>query len=72
MSAPQALRFVTIALFLLAAQATAQLPAPERPSGWTDKSPVVGRRFMVAAANPLACIANAQCSAPTKARITMP
>ena len=28
--------------------------APERPSGWTDKRPVESRRFMVAAANPLA------------------
>jgi gamma-glutamyltranspeptidase / glutathione hydrolase len=34
--------------------ASAQAPAPERPSGWTDKSPVVSKRFMVAAANPLA------------------
>src|SRR5258705_5316848 len=28
--------------------------APERPSGWIDKKPVVSKRFMVAAANPLA------------------
>ena len=27
---------------------------PERPSGWTDKRPIQGRHFMVAAANPLA------------------
>jgi len=32
----------------------AQDVAPERPSGWTDKRPVQSRRFMVAAANPLA------------------
>ena len=29
-------------------------PAPERPSGWTEKRPVESRHFMVAAANPLA------------------
>jgi gamma-glutamyltranspeptidase/glutathione hydrolase len=34
--------------------AAAQAPAPERPSGWTDKKAVSARQFMVAAANPLA------------------
>ena len=33
---------------------SAQNQAPERPSGWTDKRPVSSKRFMVAAANPLA------------------
>jgi len=32
----------------------AQNQAPERPSGWTDKKPVTSKRFMIAAANPLA------------------
>ena len=36
------------------ADASAQDRAPERPSGWIDKKPVQSRRFMVAAANPLA------------------
>ena len=50
----------TSALLLAAAVAVAggsvagQPVAPEHPSGWTDKSPVESRRFMVAAANPLA------------------
>jgi gamma-glutamyltranspeptidase/glutathione hydrolase len=34
--------------------ASAQGPAPERSSARTDKAPVVSKRFMVAAANPLA------------------
>ncbi len=39
----------------LAAPPSAQLPAaPEFPSGWIDRKPVESRRFMVAAANPLA------------------
>ena len=32
----------------------AQPLAPEHPSGWIDKKPVASRRFMIAAANPLA------------------
>jgi len=36
------------------ADASAQDRAPERQSGWIDKKPVQSRRFMVAAANPLA------------------
>jgi gamma-glutamyltranspeptidase/glutathione hydrolase len=39
---------------LVPALALAQKPAPERPSGWTDKAPVHAKRWMVAAANPLA------------------
>src|SRR6185436_2756424 len=34
--------------------AGAQDQAPERPSGWADKKAVTARRYMVAAANPLA------------------
>ena len=34
--------------------ALAQVQAPERPSGWTDKAPVTAKHWMVAAANPLA------------------
>jgi gamma-glutamyltranspeptidase / glutathione hydrolase len=34
------------------AVALAQKPAPEHPSGWTDKQPVAAKRWMVAAANP--------------------
>ncbi len=41
-------------LFACAVGASAQDPAPERPSGWIEKKPVVSKRFMVAAANPLA------------------
>ncbi len=37
-----------------AALVLAQPIAPEHPSGWIDKAPVESRRFMVAAANPLA------------------
>ncbi len=37
-----------------AAILAAAQPAPERPSGWTDKAPVTTRHWMVAAANPLA------------------
>lgn len=39
---------------LLPVSAGAQDAAPERPSGWADQRPVTSRRFMVAAANPLA------------------
>ena len=45
---------VVVLACLAAASAVAQDQAPERPSGWTDKRPVESRRFMVAAANPLA------------------
>jgi gamma-glutamyltranspeptidase/glutathione hydrolase len=51
---PQLLRLVAIALIALAAGAMAQPADPERASGWTDKAPVVSKRFMIAAANPLA------------------
>ena len=54
MNPPQLLRLVAIALVALAAGATAQPAATERPSGWTDKAPVVSKRFMIAASNPLA------------------
>jgi gamma-glutamyltranspeptidase / glutathione hydrolase len=37
-----------------AALVLAQPVAPEHPSGWIDKSPVTSRRFIVAAAHPLA------------------
>ncbi|MFO1325454.1 MAG: gamma-glutamyltransferase [Burkholderiales bacterium] len=37
---------------LAPALALAQKPAPEHPSGWTDKQPVTARQWMVAAANP--------------------
>ena len=47
-------RFAILAAVLIAGIANAQAPAPERSSGWTDKAPVVSKRFMVAAANPLA------------------
>ena len=43
-----------LAVALVALIAHAQQPAPERATGWTDKAPVTSRRFMVAAANPLA------------------
>jgi gamma-glutamyltranspeptidase/glutathione hydrolase len=42
---------------LAAIAAHAQQPAPERATGWTDKSPVTSRQFMVAAANPHAVAA---------------
>ena len=45
---------VALVTLLLAAPALAQSDAPERASGWTDKAPVASKRFMVAAANPLA------------------
>ena len=54
MNPPQLLRLVAIAIVALAAGATAQPAATERPSGWTDKAPVVSKRFMIAASNPLA------------------
>jgi gamma-glutamyltranspeptidase/glutathione hydrolase len=43
-----------VALFAFSSALPAQMQAPERPSGWTDKQPVVTKRWMVAAANPLA------------------
>jgi len=43
-----------LASWMLVASAQELPPPPERPSGWIDKKPVVSRRFMVAAANPLA------------------
>jgi gamma-glutamyltranspeptidase/glutathione hydrolase len=45
---------IPFALGGLAATASAQSDAPEAASGWSDKRPVTSRRFMVAAANPLA------------------
>ena len=46
---------ILAAVFLASsAVATAQGPARERSSSWTDKTPVVSKRFMVAAANTLA------------------
>jgi gamma-glutamyltranspeptidase/glutathione hydrolase len=48
------IRFGILAAMLMAGAAVAHAQAPERPSVWPDKSPVVGKRFMVAAANPLA------------------
>jgi gamma-glutamyltranspeptidase/glutathione hydrolase len=42
-----------LAIAVLAADAAhAQRPAPEQPSGWTDKAPVAARRFLAATANP--------------------
>jgi gamma-glutamyltranspeptidase/glutathione hydrolase len=43
-----------VALLAAVAPSKAQDQAPERPSGWIEKRPVVSSRFMVAAANPLA------------------
>lgn len=44
-----------IVLLPLAAISHAQTDAaPERPAGWTEKSPVTSERFMIATANPLA------------------
>jgi gamma-glutamyltranspeptidase len=45
---------VSVASVVVCAQAIAQTQAPERPSGWTEKTPVTARHWMVAAANPLA------------------
>jgi gamma-glutamyltranspeptidase/glutathione hydrolase len=45
---------VALAAALLAVGAQAQNQVPEQPSGWTDKTAVTSRHFMVAAANPLA------------------
>ena len=50
-TAALALCVVLVPAAPLSAQPTA---APELPSGWVDKKPVESRRFMVAAANPLA------------------
>ncbi len=48
------LRMLAAVLLSWPIVASAQDQAPERPSGWIDKKPVVSKRFMVAAANPLA------------------
>ena len=54
-AAPARRRWLALAAAVLVpALALAQRPAPERPSGWTDKAPVHAKRWMVAAANPLA------------------
>jgi gamma-glutamyltranspeptidase len=45
---------VSVASVVVCAQAIAQTQAPERPSGWTEKTPLTARHWMVAAANPLA------------------
>src|SRR4029453_12014517 len=45
---------LAVALIAVVASAPAQDAAPELASGWTDNAPVASRRFMVAAANPLA------------------
>src|SRR5207237_8287979 len=45
---------VVVLACLAAASAVAQDQAPERPSGWTGQRPVESRRFMGAAAHPLA------------------
>jgi gamma-glutamyltranspeptidase/glutathione hydrolase len=47
-------RMLAAAVLSWSVIAVAQDQAPERPSGWIDKKPVVSKRFMVAAANPLA------------------
>lgn len=47
-------RAAWIAVFVLAAAATAGDPAPELPSGWTPKELVYAESDMVVAANPLA------------------
>jgi gamma-glutamyltranspeptidase/glutathione hydrolase len=47
-------RFVPLLALLVATTASGQNPAPELPSGWTPKKPVVSKHDMVAAANPLA------------------
>src|SRR5215470_17784417 len=51
-----ALRSALLAVALIAAIpcGRAQDETPERASGWIDKAPVASRRFMVAAANPVA------------------
>src|SRR4029453_11539077 len=46
--------FLAVALIAVVPTAPAQDAAPELASGWTDKAPVASRRFMVAAANPIA------------------
>ena len=46
--------FILLLALLVATAASGQNPAPELPSGWTPKKPVVSKRDMVAAANPLA------------------
>src|SRR5512138_820528 len=51
------MRIVTFVFAAFAATAPAHAQpstAPERPSGWIDKAPVVAKRFIVASANPLA------------------
>ncbi len=47
-------RFLLVLCIAFPTLAAAQAPAPERPSGWADKQPVTSKRWMVAAANPLA------------------
>ncbi|HEX8011203.1 MAG TPA: gamma-glutamyltransferase [Casimicrobiaceae bacterium] len=48
---------IAIALFVASSLALGQNRAPELPSGWTPKKPVLTRLDMVAAANPLAVAA---------------
>jgi len=48
------IRALFLAITFAVANSAPGQPAPEHPSGWTSKSPVESRRFMVAAANPLA------------------
>ncbi len=51
-------RSLALALAVMVpALALGQKPAPEHPSGWTDKAPVRTKSWMVAAANPLAVAA---------------
>lgn len=52
-------QWLAAALATACAQAFAQQPPPELPSGWTDKTIVFTKREMVAAANPLAVKAGA-------------
>jgi gamma-glutamyltranspeptidase/glutathione hydrolase len=47
-------RSVLVLLALYFPVVAAQDPAPEISSGWTDRAPVSAKRFMVAAANPIA------------------
>src|SRR6187402_3885904 len=54
-AAPSIAALALCLAFVAAAPLFAQPPAaPELPSGWIDKKVVESRRFMVAAANPLA------------------
>ena len=45
---------VLVLLAQICPLSAAQNQFPERPSGWTDKAPVIAKHWMVAAANPLA------------------